>query len=165
MIWVWSRDISPVTTAGYISLQVVTTLMMSDTASITISQRNNSLYRSGNWPLSFVSVCYHREAIHEPSVVYFVISISLDALFQCIRIVVVFGDFVTIYYALYVRHNKLVIPVVHCTYICTNVLSCKTVIKPCVKIHTFILWHDMPHWGTFTVSLKAMHVHYVIFIA
>lgn len=52
MIWVWSRDISLVTTAGCISLQVVTTLMMSDTASITISQRNNSLYRSGNWPLS-----------------------------------------------------------------------------------------------------------------
>lgn len=86
----------------------------------------------------FVLVCYHMEAIHEPSVVYFVISISLDALFQCIRIVVVFGDFVTIYYALYVRHNKLVIPVVHCTYICTNVLSCKTVYKAlCRFIHLF----------------------------
>lgn len=51
--------------------------MMSDTASIKqfiISQRELATI--------FVSVCYQREAIHEPSVVYFVISISLDALFN-----------------------------------------------------------------------------------
>lgn len=143
MIWVWSRDISPVTTAGCISLQVVTTLMMSDTASITISQRNNSLYRSGNWPLSFVSVCYHREAIHEPSVVYFVISISLDALFNVyIRIVVVFGDFVTIYYALcvHVRHNKLTSNT-GSTLLIQMYCHVKQYIKPCVDscIYSFVI--------------------------
>lgn len=91
----------------------------------------------------FVLVCYHREAIHEPSVVYFVISISLDALFNVyIRIVVVFGDFVTIYYALcvHVRHNKLTSNT-GSTLLIQMYCHVKQYIKPCVDscIYSFVI--------------------------